>query len=138
MKKSSQNVFSVFFPEPSIDLANKIINRIKRRERYILRAKIASFSTGIIGSIMITYFGLVNTVTELSRSGLFSFLSLLFSDFSSAIANFPNFILSIMESIPAIQISLFLGGIVFFLWSIAAFSKEITAKVHSHQFSLSQ
>ncbi len=125
-------------PEPPANLVRKIIARIERRERYLFRAKLAGFTACVMGSLAVTDFGFMNAATELSHSGFFSFTSLLFSDFSSAIANFPDFFLSIMESIPAIPISLFLGGIVFLLWSIAAFSKEITTRANNHQFSLSQ
>ena len=138
MKRSKQfpSVFDA--PEPSDGLVRKIISRIERRERRFLFAKMVGFGACIVGSLSLAGFGLVSATAELSHSGFFSFASLIFSDFSSAIANFPDFISSVTESIPAIPIALLFGGIVFFLWSAARFTKALPIKAHAHQFSVSR
>jgi len=123
-------------PEPQAGLVQKIIHRIERRERRLLFAKVAGFGACIIGSLSLAGFGFMDAATELSRSGFFSFISLVFSDFSSTIANFPDFIFSITESLPAIPIALLFGGIVFFMWAAARFTREISTGTHAHQFSV--
>jgi uncharacterized membrane protein YiaA len=138
MAKNYKKLLSVFnAPEPSVGLVRKIMSRIEQRERRFLFAKMAGSVVCIVGSLSLISFGFMNAAMELSRSGFFSFASLFFSDFSSAIANFPDFVSSIMESVPAIPIALLFGGIVFFLWSAAVFAKELSIKTHAHQLSIS-
>ena len=138
MKKHKKLLSILNAPEPSAGLAHKIMGRIEQRERRLLFAKVIGFGACIIGSLSLVSFWFINAAAELSHSGFFSFASLVFSDFSSAITNFPDFISSIMESIPAIPIALFFGGIVFFLWSMARFARELSIKTHTHQFSISK
>jgi hypothetical protein len=115
-------------PEPPAALASKIIARIEHRQELLLRARIAVSGACIMGSASIVAYGFINAATELSRSGFFSFVSLAFSDFSSAFANFPDFILSIAESVPALPIALLFGGMLFFLWSAQRLSKVLSTK----------
>jgi hypothetical protein len=137
--KTAKKIPSVLaVPEPPVGLAQKIISLIERRERRFLFAKAAGFGACIIGSLSLAGFGFVDAAMELSRSGFFSFASLVFSDFSSAIANFPDFIFSMLESIPAIPIALLFGGIVFFFWSTARFTRELSIRIHARQFSVSK
>ncbi len=124
-------------PELSPGLAQKIISRIERYERRLFLAKKVGFGACVAGSVTLTGFGFENAATELSRSGFFSFAALIFSDFSSALANFPDFFLSVAESIPAIPIALFFGGIVFFLWSISQWSLN-TRSYRAYQWSASK
>ena len=139
MTKQYEKLLSVLSaPEPPAGLAQKIISRIERRERRFFFARMAGFGACLIGSLSLAGFGFINAVTELSHSGFFSFASLVFSDFSSAIANFPDFILSITESLPVIPIALLFGGIVFFLWSMAYFAKGFSIRSRAHQFSVSK
>ena len=131
-----KKIFSVFeTPEPSAGLARRIMGRIERRERRILFAKMAGFGACVMGSLSLAGFGFVDAATGLSHSGFFSFASLIFSDFSSTISNFPDFIFSVMESIPTIPIAFLLGGATFFFWSASRFIKELPA-IHAHQFSI--
>lgn len=137
--KIHKNPTSIFdAPNPRPDLVQRIISRIERREKRIFFAKLAGFGVCVAGSLALVGFVFTDVASELSSSGFFSLSSLIFSDFSSAIANFPDFIFSLMESIPAIPISLLFGGIVFFLWSVAGFTTELSMKAHTHQFSVSK
>jgi hypothetical protein len=129
-----RKISPIFYaPEPPTGLAQKIMTRIERRFLFV---KMACFGACTVTSLSLVGFGFVSAATELSHSGFFSFVSLIFSDFSSAIANFPDFIFSITESIPAIPIALLFGGIVFFLWSAARFMRGFSTK-HAHQLSIS-
>lgn len=111
-------------PEPPAGLTEKILHRISRRERKILGFKIAA-SAGAFGvSVGIAVAGYVNLVESLSRSGFFEIASLMFSDFSSMAANFPDFILSIMETFPIFTVALLLSGVLFAIWSMAALIDE--------------
>ena len=134
--KKTTSIFDA--PDPRPELAQKIINRIELREKRIFFAKLAGFGVCVAGSLALVGFVFTDVASELSTSGFFSLSSLIFSDFSSAVANFPDLIFSIMESIPAIPISLLFGGIVFFLWSVAGFTAELSIKTHTHQFSVTK
>jgi len=136
MKKNKKAAQIFYAPEPPENLAQKIISRIERRERRILFAKMACSGMCIMGSLSLVCFGFTDVAAEFSRSGFFSFASLIFSDFYSAIANFPDFISSVTESIPAIPMAFLFGGIVFFLWSAARFINELSVKVRTRQFSI--
>jgi len=123
-------------PEPPAGLARKIMTRIERRQELLMQTRIIGLGCCIMGSASVVAYGFINAATELSRSGFFSFASLVFSDFSSAVANFPDFILSVAESVPALPIALLFGGIVFFLWSAARFSQALSIRTAGHQFSI--
>jgi len=48
----------------------------------------------------------------------------MFSDFSSMIANFPDFAFSVMETFPIFTTALLLCGVLFAVWSMAALIDE--------------
>jgi hypothetical protein len=118
------------------DLKKKIILRIDRVERRRLMAKAAGFAAACGASLTFATFAYFEVMAEASRSGLWSFVSLLFSDFSSAIANFSDFALSIVESFPIFSTALLLCGIFFAIWSAARFANEI-ALLRGHKIKLS-
>ncbi|HVO28972.1 MAG TPA: hypothetical protein VMT81_03250, partial [Candidatus Paceibacterota bacterium] len=75
--------------------------RIERHERRKLIAKTAGFGVLFAGSVSLLVAAYFNLVSAADQSGFFSFASLLFSDFSIAMANFQDFAYSIIESFPA-------------------------------------
>ncbi len=111
-------------PEPPAGLREKIFSRISTRERRILGAKIA-ISASVLGvSVGIAIAGCMNLIASLSQSGFLEIGSLLFSDFSTIVANFPDFALSMVESFPAFTAALLLSGILLAVWSMAALIDE--------------
>ncbi len=111
-------------PEPPAGLTEKILSRISRRERNILGAKIAISACVFGASVGVAVAGYINLMASLSQSGFFQIFSLMFSDFSSMTANFPDFVLSIMESFPIFTTALLLAGVMFAIWSMAALIDE--------------
>ena len=75
-------------------------------------------------SVGVAVAGYVNLVAALSQSGFFAIASLMFSDFSAMLANFPDFALSIMETFPIFTTALLLSGVLFAIWSMAALIDE--------------
>ena len=111
-------------PEPPAGLTEKILLRISRRERNILGTKIAISACVFGASVGVAVAGYINLVASLSQSGFFQIFSLMFSDFSSMAANFPDFAFSIMESFPIFTTALLLAGVMFAIWSMAALIDE--------------
>ena len=111
-------------PEPPAGLTEKILSRISRRERNVLGVKIAVSACVFGASVGVAVAGYINLVASLSRSGFFQIFSLIFSDFSSMAANFPDFAFSVMESFPIFTTALLLAGVMFAIWSMAALIDE--------------
>jgi hypothetical protein len=125
MDHNCEELFSTLSaPEPPMGLTEKILSRISKRERNILGAKIAASACVFGVSVGVAITGYVNLVASLSRSGFFQLTSLVFSDFSAVVANFPDFAFSVMESFPVFTIALVLSGVLFAIWSMAALIDE--------------
>jgi hypothetical protein len=106
-------------PEPPTGLTEKILLRISRRERRVLGVKIAASAVLFGVSASVAIIGFLNLVQDLSQSGFFQIGSLVFSDFSTVMANFPDFAFSIVESFPAFTAAILLSGVLFAIWSMA-------------------
>jgi|YelNatPaOPRAMG01_1025707.scaffolds.fasta_scaffold42264_3 hypothetical protein len=104
-------------PEPPKDLTYQILNRIEVHERNIAFLKIFILGIFVLCSLFGIWLLSINVISELSSSGFFAFISLLFVNYNSVIANFSDFFYSLIESIPAIDIAFLLFTIVFFMWS---------------------
>lgn len=125
MEHNYEKLFSAMKePEPPAGLAEKILSRIARRERRILGAKIAVSACVFGASASMAVIGYLNLVASLSQSGFFTIASLMFSDFSTMTANFPDFILSVTETFPVFTAALLLCGVLFAIWSMAALIDE--------------
>jgi hypothetical protein len=131
-----KKLFSVIdTPEPPAGLTEKILSRIARHERRVLGAKIV-VSACVFGiSAAVSVAGWMNMVANLSQSGFFQISSLMASNFSSTAANFPDFILSIMETFPIFTAALLLSGILFSIWSMAALIDEASLFRNRHAYS---
>ena len=90
----------------------------------MLAVKIAASACVFGLSVGVAVEGYINMVASLSRSGFFQLSSLMFSNFSSMAANFPDFALSITESFPVFTGALILSGVMFAIWSMAALIDE--------------
>ncbi len=125
MDHNYEKLFSVIqSPEPPAGLTEKILARISKRERRILSIKIVASACAFCVSAGVAVIGYIDLVASLSRSGFFEIASLMFSDFSLMISNFPDFALSIVETFPAFTVALLLSGVMFAIWSMAALVDE--------------
>jgi hypothetical protein len=125
MDHNYEKLFSTLkTPEPPAGLTEKILFRIGRRERRIVGIKIAASAVAFGVSAGIAVAGYISLVANLSQSGFFAIAPLMFSDFSSIAANFPDFILSITETFPVFAAALLLSGVLFAIWSMAALVDE--------------
>jgi hypothetical protein len=124
-------------PEPPADLTEKILFRITRHEQRMLSIKIAVSTLIFSVSTAIMVINSIKLTSTLFTSGFFGIASLAFSDFSSIMANFPDFAYSMAESFPIFTTAVLLGGIMFAVWSMAALIDE-TSLMQAHKFSLSE
>jgi hypothetical protein len=120
-------------PEPPKDLARQILNRIEIRERNIALSKIFILEIFVLCSLFGIWFLFLNVISELSSSGFFAFISLLFINYYSVIANFSDFFYSVIESIPAIDIAFLLFTIGFFIWSSKNLVEQFLKGSHKKQ-----
>ncbi len=108
------------------ELQRKIMKRIERHERRVLFLKTLGFGTLLAGSLSVLVVAYLNLTAALAQSGFYSFASLFFSDFSTAMANFQDFAFSILESFPVFSAAFLVGGIIAVIWSAAHFIDDIS------------
>lgn len=118
-------------PEPSEGLARRILLHIEAYERRMMRIKVAAFGAVFTGSLSVAIASFMNFGAQVSHSGFLSFFSLWFSDFSTAFANLPDMLSSMIESFPAIWAALLLGGTAFALWSMSKLVHELYYTRHA-------
>ena len=112
-------------PEPPAGLEHKIMGRIKRYERRVLIAKTTGFGVLFVSSLALIYSAYFNFTSALAQSGFLNFVSLFFSDFTVAMANFQDFAFSILESFPVFSAAFALGGVIVAIWSAMHFIKDV-------------
>jgi hypothetical protein len=113
-----------------IDLPEGILNRIMARfkaEQRLLTVKrrLVIFSIGFIGSAVafVPVFKMVQL--EISSSGFLQFFSLLFSDFGTVASYWQNFAMSLLETLPAFSLAVFLTVIFVLLESSKFLARDI-------------
>ncbi len=101
--------------EPQPELAGLIMTRIYREEKKLALKRVGAFSAVSVAGVL----ALIPTwnlfAVALSTSGFLNFSSLLFSDWSSVSAHVGDFIFSLAESLPIVELSLLLlvGSVLF-------------------------
>ena len=107
--------------EPSQNLEDLIMKKIMEEERKRAVRGISIFSLFSVASL----WGSISLGEYLwsafYTSGFFQFASLVFSDWSLVLSHGNNFMLSLAESFPVIELSIFLAAVVAAIWSISYF-----------------
>lgn len=112
-------------PEPSPKLFSKIMNRIQKEERILAVKKICVFSLIFVISAIAFFPAIIFLASEIKNSGFLQFASLAFSDFEIVKTYWQNFALTILETLPALSLALFLAILFTFLQSIKSLLKNI-------------
>lgn len=106
--------------QPKADLYDRVINRINREEKLmILRKKLILESFGLIMSFFIFIPLTLKLLSDIAKSGLMQFLSLLFTDFAIVMANIGDYVLSLLESTPVVSLSLTLATLLVLVFTTA-------------------
>jgi hypothetical protein len=104
--------------EPSQTLKCSIINKIKIEESKRTIYKMVFSSVVSLASVSTAVIFVINIIKDASQSGLSEYLSLMFSDGASIISFWQTYVMSIMESLPIIPITIVVASIWIFVWSL--------------------
>jgi len=115
MSNRSQYFLSI---EPSLGLKEKIIYRIEKETKQ--KALFAFVFGGLtsLTSVLAMVYSLVLIVKDYYISGLSEYVSLIFSDSSTILSFWKEFIFSVVESLPFLTMTLTLFSLWIFVWSI--------------------
>ncbi len=106
-------------PEPSSGLENKINNRINAEIKLAaIKRRLVLFGFCAVGSGIAVFYACYSFGNLAAESGLWQYLSLLFSDYEVIFAIWQNYILSLAQALP-------LTGLIFMLASFFAFCESI-------------
>ncbi|MGA2418332.1 MAG: hypothetical protein ABSF55_03785 [Candidatus Staskawiczbacteria bacterium] len=118
-----------FLIEPPIGLFEKIIKRIHKEERLLVLRRIIIFSTTLIISVIGFFPALNMLVSDFNQSGFLHFLSLMFSDFSIVTIYWQSFAMTLLETLPAISLALFLAVLLTFLQSVKSLTRDVKSMI---------
>jgi hypothetical protein len=127
MRKDYEKLFTHLTPpEPPAGLFNKIMARIHEEERLLsIKKRLILFSTAVIISAG-AFIPIINAFqTEFAQSGIYQFLSLIFTDSGTVLSLWQDFSLALLESLPAVSTIALLATMLFFLWSLKHFAQAI-------------
>ncbi|MGC9602927.1 MAG: hypothetical protein ABSF47_00430 [Minisyncoccia bacterium] len=102
-----------------VGLLEKILFSIARRERRSATLKFAAYSCASALVAILLFFSWSAANAAFYRNGTSQLFSLVFSDFQSILANWNYFILSVIESLPVLEI-------IYLLLSVAVLSVLIS------------
>ena len=111
--------------EPSENLKNSIINTIKREKTKKTIYKIAFSSILSLVSVSMVVIFVTSIIKDAYQSGLSEYLSLLVSDGALVASYWKAYVMSIIESLPILQITVVFASTWVFLWSISSVSELI-------------
>ncbi len=106
--------------QPKAELYGQIIKRINREEELVIfKRRLILESFGFFITFPAFIFLGWRLLADLADSGLMQFLSLLFSDFNIIIANLGDYVLGLLESAPALSLSLALVAMLALVFNLA-------------------
>lgn len=111
--------------EPPERLYLGILARIEREKRRIARIRLAFFGIVAGASLASIIPSFQYVMREFAQSGFYEYLSLLFSDSGAVLASWREFALSLAESLPITEITIFLVMVFVFLVSAKLAIKNI-------------
>ena len=111
--------------QPPKGLLEKILKRIHREERLLVARRVIIFSIMLIGSLAGFVPSLKMVLSDFSSSGFLNFFSLLFSDFSTVATYWQSFSMILLETLPALSLTLFLFVLFILLQSIKSLTKNL-------------
>ena len=104
--------------EPSADLFVKIMDQINSQKRSNSRRWFALFTFVLIGSLVSLVPIMKLLLSDFSQSGFVQFFSLIFTDTNLVLVYWQSFSLSLIESLPIVDVVIFLFVAWVFLGSL--------------------
>lgn len=127
MRKDYEKLFTHLKPqEPPVGLFSKIMSRIHKEERLLsVKKRLILFSTAVVISAG-AFIPIINAFqAEFAQSGIYQFLSLIFTDSGSVMAYWQDFSLALLESLPAVSTIALLATMLVFLWSLKHLAQAV-------------
>jgi hypothetical protein len=104
-------------------LLEKVLKRIHREERLLVFRRIILFSITLTVSLVGFLPAFNMLLADFKQSGFLQFLSLTFSDFSIVVTYWKSFVMTLLQTLPAISLALFMTVLLTFLQSIKSLIK---------------
>lgn len=134
MNQNYQQLFSrLKTAEPPAGLLPVVLKRLeKEAARSAVRARRQLVLVSILLLSSLVAFVPIFRVAyaDLSSSGFFSYLSLLFSDFSIIAASWQSFIFSLLETLPVFSLTLLFAIVLVFLSALRFFTRDLRSVLH--------
>ena len=112
--------------EPPAGLLGKVMDGIAEERRLIpIKQRIFILSLGLAGAIVCFFPAFKMLKTGFSESGFWQFFSLIFSDAGVVLANWQNYVSSLLETLPVMSLILFLAVIFFVLEFLKLLSRDM-------------
>ena len=111
--------------EPPIGLLEKILKRIHKEERILVVRRLVIFSTTLLFSVAGFIPATKMLLSDFSQSGFLRFFSLIFSDFPTVATYWQSFTMTLLQTLPALSLALFLAVLLTFLQSIKSLTKDV-------------
>lgn len=119
MRKDYEKLFkNLDYIEPPQFLLGDILAQIEFRKRKAARLRLALFGSFVLASLIALFPAIQYFIAEISQSGFYQYLSLLFSDWNLAIAYWNDLLMSLAEALPVLAIASVLSAIFVFLSSL--------------------
>lgn len=113
-------------PSAPEGLLDKIMDGISRQQRsFISKLKLAIFSLGLVGSLTALFPVFKMVQSSMAETGFFQFVSLMFTDSQYVVSYWQNFTMSLLQSLPVINLAIFLAVIFIFLESLKFFVRNL-------------
>ncbi len=122
--------------EPPADLFDRIVFAIDRRRRVYARLKFGGFSLLSAASLSLMFFAFGELGRQINQAGTLKFLSLIFSDLEIVLANWQEFSLSFLESLPILPITLSLAGILILLFAVKFMFESLPRSINHKVMSV--
>lgn len=104
----------------------RVMSRIERERRLrALRRRLVIFGFGAVFSLVVFIPLFDMARTALAESGFITFFSLIFSDFGTVLALWKDYLYSLLETIPVLEISMLLAAAFIFFGSLRFFFRDI-------------
>jgi hypothetical protein len=111
--------------EPNINLKSSIMKTIEKAEMKKTIYKMVSGSVLSLVSIFAVVFYTINIFNDAQTSGLSEYLSLIVSDSALVMSYWQTYIMSIVESLPIVPITIVVASVWIFVWSMNSLVKVL-------------
>ena len=135
MKNNLEKLFTQIGESGSLDfLADKIMVRIERRK--MIQSRVRFFvADALAGLSFLSLFPIaINTFKQLQTSGFLSYFSLLFTDGGTMLTYWREFLLSLAESLPLLQLTLIGLSLLVLFISLRFASKNYRQNIIHHEY----